>query len=1108
MTGQLHVLAAPLFDPGTGRLDLEMPAGLTVAQIVQLSLPDLPEADRGRLRVALVTPAGSQIILPNVWHRVRPRPGVQVVIRVIPGKNAMRSILMIAVTVASIAMGQMWGPMLAGSLGVSSQVGIALVTAGVNIVGSLLANALVPPPQPEAEKRHDRFTISGWRNRYEPGGAVPVVLGTHRYAPPFAATSWTEIVGDWQYIRAVFTFGYGKLALSDFRLGETSISQYDEVEIEVRDGTAGDAPLSLYRRQVIEESISAELTRPLPRDDSGNIIDGGTPIETPVVRTTADDAQRVSVVLAWPGGLIHVDGDGDKRTEEVRIRIEQRLVTASSWLLVDTLTIRARKSEAFYRQHSWTLPSRGRWQIRLTMLTQEPVSMGRTRRTVWVALQSTRPEYPINMDGQALVALRIKATHQLSGQLDDFSAVARRICRDYDRTSGTWIERVTSNPASLYRHVLQSPANPRPVSDAGLDLQQLEDWHEFCRAKGLRYDRVLDDAGMTLRDVLAEIAAAGRATPRHDGLRWGVTIDRPQTRVVDHLTPRNSWAFRATRSYTRPPDAFRVRFNDAAADYAPRERLIRWPGQTGEIVLTEELDLPGKTSADEVWREARRRMLEAIHRPDVFEAMQDGPVRVATRGDQIALSQDVLDDVQRVARVVAISGREIELDEAVQIRAGTDYAIRFRTVSAADTVGVSHLRTVSARPGETRLLMVEGTGLIPAVGDMVLFGTAGRDSYPVVVTGIEMGEDMACLVRAVAAAPEIDATLDATPIPAWSSRVGAELARTDVQPPEPRFAGVSTGAAGTGERQRVEITLVPSTGAVITGRYALRHRLSGASSWNTVYAPVADGGFTLTTYTTGTAVELQAAALSVDGVIGPWTAILPVTVGSGDAALPGALEADGVTVTALLGGARVEFATGDDPAIAEVQIYRSRSSWLDRQTDAAARITVSPSRNWSVTLGDATRRNFLASPGMTDPAAWEVSGGWSVAGDVASHAAGSEGSVWQSVSLSPGKWYRLGYRLAGIGGGSVTPQLIGGSVRPGTAEASAGLKRDRIQAVTGNSAVAWAGTNDFTGQLDDVAAYQETGTCLAQGTHYVWLEPINRDGIPGPVSGPFSVTII
>lgn len=41
------------------------------------------------------------------------------------------------------------------------------------------------------------------------------------------------------------------------------------------------------------------------------------------------------------------------------------------------------------------------------MLTEEPANMGRHRRTVWVALQSIRPEYPLNMrEPLVLVALR------------------------------------------------------------------------------------------------------------------------------------------------------------------------------------------------------------------------------------------------------------------------------------------------------------------------------------------------------------------------------------------------------------------------------------------------------------------------------------------------------------------------------------------------------------------------------------------------------------------------------------------------------------------------------------------------------------------------------
>ncbi len=1113
MTGALpiRVLAAPVFDPGTARLDVEMPGGLTVAEIVASAVPELPCEAYGRLRVALVTSAGSELIEPRYWARVRPRPGVRVVIRVVPGKGSLRAVLMIAVTVASIATGNLWGAQLATAIGTTSAVGTALVTFGVNVVGSLLVNALVPPPEPDNGDRRQQYTITGWRNRYDPDGAIPMVMGTHRYAPPFAATSYTEVVGDWQYVRALFTFGYGPLELSDFRIGETSIADYDEVEIEVRDGRATDAPISLYPRQILEESIGTELTRPMPRDDAGNIIDHDASIETPVVRTTAEDTDTVSINLAWPGGLIYVDDDGDKRTEGVDIRIEQRPAAGGGWQQVETLRIRARKAEEFYRQHTWQLPSRGRWQIRLTMLTEEPANLGRQRRTVWVSMQSIRPEYPLNArDPLALVALRVKATHQLAGQLDDFSAIARRVCLDYDSTSRTWIERPTANPASLYRLALQGPANPRPVPDSGIDFAQLEDWHDFCRIKSLRYDRVIDDPSLSLRDVLTEIAGAGRASPRHDGMRWGVTIDRPQTLIVDHISPRNSWNFRATRSYVRPPHAFRVKFNDRDADYAPAERLVRWPGYTGEITLTEALDLPGKTRADEVWREARRRMHETRFRPDSYEVMQDGPIRVATRGDQVAISQDVLTHVQRAARVVSVLGEEIRLDELVSVAEGADYAIRFRVISAADTIGQSMVRAVKASPGETATLRLDGAGPAPKEGDLVMFGLAGRETLPAVVTGIEMGDDMACLIRAVPAAPEIDEVLDAETPPAWSSRVGAELPPRVLQPPQPRFQGVFTGASGTGTRQRIEVQLVPGSGPVPTARYGLRHRPAGQSAWATVYFPAADGGYALTTYPSGDQLELRAFALSSSGVAGPETPILPVTVGSGDQPLPEALPVDGVTVTALPGGARIEFDTSADPNVAAVQLYCSRATSLDRALHAEGRpLPVSPSRTWQILAGDLTRRNLLRASSMDDPAVWSLGQGWSVAGGTARHdAAAGAGDLTQSVSLASGKWYRIGYRLAGVQDGEIIPRLTGTSDRVGTPASTSGPKADRLQAVTGNTAIAWRGSAQFTGQIDDVLLYQETATCLEQGIHHFWLEPVNRDGVPGPAIGPFSVTII
>ncbi|RID89673.1 phage tail protein [Gemmobacter lutimaris] len=1101
---RIPVTAARAIDPGFGRADLQVPPGLTLEAIVALALPGLAPEERGALRVMLVSPKGSAVIDPRFWHVVRPRDGVHVVIRLVPGDDALRSILSIVVSVAAVAFG---GP-LAGMLGITSQLGVSLVTAGLTVVGQLLVNALIPPPKPL--ERENRYAIGGWRNQVVPDGAVPVVLGRHRYAPPFAAMSWTEIVGDWQYIRSLFCFGYGPLALSEFRIGETALEEFDEVETEVRTGLPGDAPCSLYPRQIVEENVGAELLRPLPRDDLGEVIEGEPAEEAPVIRTTGADASAASVILAFPGGLVAHSKKGDAKAHSVRIRIRQRLVTAEVWEDVVTLEISAKKLETFYRQHTWDLPSRGRWQVEVTMLTDETTDNKIQQRCSWAALQTIRPEYPLNFDKPlALVAVRIKATHQLNGTLDNFSALVERPCLDWDHVAEAWVERVTTNPVALYRHVLQSPANPRPVADAGLDLQQLQDWHDFCRVNGLTYSRPLDATGTTLRDVLAEVAAAGRATPRHDGLRWGVTVDWPSALIVDHITPRNSRGFRTRRNYVDPPHAFRVKFADAGNDFREAERLVRWPGHTGEIELTELLDLPGKTDAAEVWREARRRQYEAISRPDTFEVTQDGPVRVATRGDHVMLSSDVIDQVQRAARVRRVTGQRIELDELVTMEAGLDYGLRFRVFEGdEDTVGASVVRTVSTVPGETQILTLEGGGDLPGVGDLVMFGRATTEALHLIVTGVEAGTGFTSILRMVEAAPIIDTLLAADTIPAWSSRVGAELDESLLAPAVPRFTRIASGASGSTDANRVDYLIAPGSSAITTAGYAIDHRLSGAGGWTTVTIPAANGGGALEVYAAGDAIEMQARAVSISGVESASTAIVSLTIGAGDADIPAALDDEAVSVTTLPGGALIQLATGADPATAAVQVYRSDTATLDRATDAVgAPQAVAPLASFTFAVGDTTRTNLVAGGGMDSPADWTLAGGWTIAAGLASHAAGAADALWQAVDLRAGRWYRLSCRVQGRTAGILTPYFTVGTNVAGASISANGTHLDRIQAVTGNERLLFQAASTFDGALDDVVLYAETSACLARGTHYLWLEPQNADGVPGPVSGPFIITV-
>ncbi|MDQ1185420.1 TipJ family phage tail tip protein [Agrobacterium larrymoorei] len=1111
-TQLIPVLAAPMIDPAAGRIDMAMPVGSTLAEIVRAALPELSSNDWHNCRVAIVSERGSIIVPAKHWHSVRPRDGARVVIRLVPGKNALKSILSIVVAIAAVALGQFWAVPFASALGISTGLAAGLIGLGVTVIGNLLINALIPPPKPpQTLNAENRYNITGWRNRFEPDTAVPLPLGTMRYAPPFGAYTYSEIVGDWQYLRCLFCFGYGPVNLSGFQIGDTSLSEYDEVELEVREGRAGDAPLSMFPRQIIEDTIGAELLMPYPRNDLGDIISGSPAKEERVVRTTGADASGASIIFAWPSGLVRFNDKGEPGSHTVTIRIEQRRVDAEEWQLVKTINVSARKLEAFYRQHTWDFPTRGRWQVSCTMLTAETSDSKIQQRTSWAALQTIRPEYPLNFPHPlAVVALRIKATHQLNGQLDNFNALVSRPCLDYDHTNGPWIERNTRNPASLYRYVLQSPANPKAVSDTGIDEEALADWHDFCRINDLKYDRVIEEKSTTLRDLLTEIAAAGRASPRHDGLKWSVTVDRPDKLLVDHISPRNSYDLRISRSYVQPPDGFRVSFQDATNDYKAAERIVPWPGkETAELLLLEELELPGKTDPDEIYLEARRRMYEAMYRPDVYTVSQDGPIRVSTRGDLVHLSSHVINRVQVAARVKSTDSRFIEIDESVTMEPGKNYAVRFRTgITADDTIGTSIVRTLVKTPGEKSVLLVEGKGDMPVAGDLLHFGEASTVDYPVVVTGVEAGEDFSSHLRLIDAAPIIDELINAEIVPPWSGRAGAEIPETASQPSAPRFTSIRSGYSGTGALNRIDYLLQAGTGPVPASTFQVDHRVNGATAWTTISIAVADGGGSVTTYQNGSTVQMRARALSADGTPGPYTATITFKVGGDDLAIPNALPSGMISVGALLGAAVIQFSTGDDAGISRVQVYRSTSSVLNRATDAATLLAVQPSRSYSAPIGDTTRENLLTNGAMDNAGTWTAGSGWSIANGKGSKSAGAASALSQPLAAESGKFYRIAYSLSDVTAGNLTPQLLGGSMRAGTARNANGMFSDRIQAVTGNNTFALAASSAFAGSVDNAVAYLETSTCLAQGTHYFWLEPQNDDGIPGPVSGPFSVIIL
>ena len=657
---------------------IEVPAGLTLAQILDVVQPDAVLREYAHIFL------DDEPIRPERWNET-PRPGAQVLINVVPmggeggGKNPLRTIL----TLAILVVGTVYGGPLGLALGLKGKFAVAVGTALISGGGTLLINAIAPLPAPTFTSRHQDsessavFAIESARNSGRPFGAVPSVLGRHRMVPPLGARIYTELHGRDQYLRMLVVWGYGPLSISDLRIGETPITDFEDVEVETREGRDTDAPLTLYTDRVFQESFSVLLV-------------GGANWTT---KRTELETTEISVDVSFPRGLSRLEDTGRRSPLTVAIDIEYRKVGEVAWTVFRapgeppsvSVDFVSSTTTPFREGWKWTpADGPGQFDVRFRRTTAERPSDRDFDEIYWSALRSIEAGSPIAFAKPvAVTAIRIRATDQLHGSIDRLNAVVESPMLDWN--GAAWLERVSSNPASVYRHVMQGAARANPPPDNRVDLEALQDWHEFCAANSYEYNGVRDFSG-SVDDALREVAAAGRASPSYADGKWSVVVDTGMQLRTQHFGPRNSQSFNAQRSFQASPDALRVRFKNRDQGWRNDERIVYRDGydeDSAEKFST--IEARGITDPDHAWRFGRFHLAQVLLRRELWSLEADFEYLVASRGSRVLLTHDVLLVGQKMARIKSLtkdaSGdiTAIEIDEEVRTVSGTRYGVSIRT---------------------------------------------------------------------------------------------------------------------------------------------------------------------------------------------------------------------------------------------------------------------------------------------------------------------------------------------------------------------------------------------------------------------------------------------
>tara|TARA_Y100000310_G_scaffold331890_2_gene406358 strand:+ start:1787 stop:6793 length:5007 start_codon:yes stop_codon:yes gene_type:complete len=664
----------------------------------------------------------------------------------------------------------------------------------------------------------------------------------------------------------------------DFSAHQTSVLTFDEYRSDIR------VRLRVVRLRSDEDAVdfgAIALGWKFSGDPSFSVVPGGgTPISNPRP-------------LNYPGGrdLGYAANFSSPIIRYYRV---------TDPVVGNVVTFNTSSTSPVRRTLSWRVDP-GQYEVRVRRVTPMFNSTTYTETVHWTALRTIRNEYPINRDCLAVIAMRIRATDQLNGVVDELSCRARSIAMDYEEGDDVWIQRTTSNPASLYRHALQSKANARRADfpDARIDLDMLEYWHGVNVDRGLYFNSVLEQR-RTLYQTLVAIASVGRASfTMNDGL-YSVVVDEEKTTPAQVVTPRNSSGFRGSKVFPKIPHGLRVQFVNAEQGYQQDERIVLDDGyqldgvdafgdpggMLPEATRFETLSLPGVTSADEAWKHGRYHLAGLRLRSERFSVTMDVENLAAQRGDLVLLNHDVPLVGIGAGRIheLEVDGSgdlaKIYVDEEFVFDGVSSYQIRVRR-SDGDT----EVHPITQIAGRTSVLELTtpieppSSGW-PEEGDLVVVGTVDSETIEVVLDRVTPGPDLTAELSFVPHAPGVH-DADTGTIPDFVSGVTRPPGQATA-PNAPTIVSIASDAsvlvleADGSVVPRIALLLVSSSSdAPAAVGYMARFRRRAETGETPVpYAttPISSGGnLSLEPVVVGTTYEISVRAVDAEGRFSAWT---------------------------------------------------------------------------------------------------------------------------------------------------------------------------------------------------------------------------------------------
>lgn len=459
------------------------------------------------------------IIPEDSYNCTYPISGDSMVVMPIPrgGGDGAKSVLRVA---AIIALTYVSGGIAAGTIGglTAGSAGAIAAATAVTIGGTMLINAVLPPPRQLAEEKaknkssSSTYGIDGAKNTSSEGVPVPICYGRHRMAGNIIAMH-SENIDQVQYLHMLLNAGEGEIdGIEDIKINDQKIEVFKDTETQVRTGTASQPAMPWFNKIIKPINVGLEIKK----DE--------------ITRETEIEVDQIRFDITFPRGIFKLNNKGKREDHHIELTFTVASLD-SSYSRTIKRVFTSNKNSAL--RYSILIPDLPEARYRTTVIQSgtpsdsEKKTYGEPHLTDinQIILESVTYKHT------ALLGLKLKITDQLRG-VPKVTYINKGVkVKTWDESQKKWVLKASSNPAWIVYDMLTNVRYGGAIAETQVDIRAFRKWAKFCDERKLEFNAVIDSID-SLWDALQLALRIGHANVVMAGTRYSLSIEMPANPVM------------------------------------------------------------------------------------------------------------------------------------------------------------------------------------------------------------------------------------------------------------------------------------------------------------------------------------------------------------------------------------------------------------------------------------------------------------------------------------------------------------------------------------------------------------------------------------------------